>query len=148
MLVIQGLRYALYKTSREALLRRFAGARRFIYNKGLDAQLKARENGETMPRYVELANRLPAWKNDHPWLKEIHSQVLQQAIKDLDRAWSRRFKDLAKLKRREIRLEDVAGEPSFRRRGEGDTFRYPQPKQAHVDAANGRIFLPKIGWLR
>lgn len=145
---MQGFRYALYKTSKESLLRRFAGCRRFIYNKGLDAQLKARERGEKMPRYVALANMLPAWKVEHPWLKEAHSQILQQALKDLDRAWSRRFKDLAKLKRKEIRLDDIAGEPTFRHRGECDTFRYPQPKPEHIDAANGRVFLPKIGWLR
>ena len=42
----------------------------------------------------------------------------------------------------------AAGEPDFRRYGQGDSFRYPQPKPEHVDAEHGRVFLPKIGWCR
>jgi putative transposase len=30
----------------------------------------------------------------------------------------------------------------------GDSFRYPDPKQIKLDQGNGRIFLPKLGWLR
>ena len=81
-----------------------------------------------MPRYAVLCTLLKRWKTETPWLKEIHSQVLQQALKDLDRVWAKRFKDLAAVKRGLLSLKDAAGEPSFRKRGEGDTFRYPQPK--------------------
>ncbi|MBE7540564.1 MAG: IS200/IS605 family element transposase accessory protein TnpB [Opitutaceae bacterium] len=149
MLVLQSYRYAMHRAKPlEARFRRFAGARRWVWNKALALQFDARSRGEKAPRYVDLANRLPRWKLEHPWLKEIHSQVLQQALKDLDRAWAKRFKDLSAVKRGEMRPMDAAGEPSFRRYGIGDSFRYPQPKPEHVDAANGRVFLPKIGWAR
>ena len=149
MLALQGFRYALHRSSSaEAQFRRFAGARRFVWNKALAYQLEARGRGDPIPRYAAVCKRLTGWKIEHPWLCEIHSQVLQQALKDLDRAWSKRFKDLATIKRGTLRLDAAAGDPSFRRYGVGDSFRYPQPKPEHVDAANGRVFLPKIGWVR
>jgi putative transposase len=119
-----------------------------VWNKGLEYQLAARQRGEPVPRYAALCNLLPAWKIEHPWLKEIHSQVLQQALKDLDRAWAKHFKDLAAVKRGGMKSKDAAGEPDFRHYGQGESFRYPQPKPEHIDAANGRVFLSKIGWCR
>lgn len=149
MIVLQGYRYALHH-SRSAVgqFRRFAGARRWVWNEALRLQLAARECGEKIPGYAALCKLLPQWKLEHPWLCEIHSQVLQQALKDLDRAWSKRFKDLAAVKAKKLRLDDAVGEPSFRKYGIGDSFRYPQPKPEHVDAGNGRVYLPKIGWVR
>ena len=40
-------------------------------------------------------------------------------------------------------MEDI---PSFKKRHSDDGFRYPQGFK--VDADNGRIFLPKIGYIR
>lgn len=149
MISLQGFRYALYESRpTNAICRRFAGARRFVWNKGLALQLDCRSRGEPVPRYATMCKLLTTWKVDYPWLRDVHSQVLQQALKDLDRAWSKCFKDLASIKRGQLRCVEKAGAPSFRRRGEGDTFRYPQPKPEHVDAANGRAFLPMIGWVR
>ncbi|MDT9146215.1 transposase, partial [Escherichia coli] len=33
-------------------------------------------------------------------------------------------------------------------RSQHDSFRYPDPKQFKLDQLNGRIFLPKLGWMR
>lgn len=41
-----------------------------------------------------------------------------------------------------------AGFPRFRKKGQSDRFRYPDPKQIKLDEANSRLFLPKLGWLR
>jgi putative transposase len=41
-----------------------------------------------------------------------------------------------------------AGFPCFKRKGCGDSFRYPDPKQFKLDQGNSRIFLPKLGWIR
>lgn len=37
--------------------------------------------------------------------------------------------------------------PRFKKKGQRDSFRYPDPKQIKLDQANSRIFLPKLGWL-
>ena len=60
---------------------------------------------------------------------------LQQALKDLERAWTNCFAGRAAL-------------PRFRKRGCGDSFRYPDAKQIHLDEPKSRIFLPKLDWLR
>lgn len=59
----------------------------------------------------------------------------QHALKDLERAYKNFF-----AKR--------AGFPRFAKKGQRDSFRYPDAKQIKLDQANGRIFLPKLGWLR
>ena len=76
MIVMQAFRYALHHSgAAQAQYRRFAGARRWVWNEGLEYQLAARQRGEPVPRYVAVANLLPAWKVEHPWLKQVHSQV-------------------------------------------------------------------------
>jgi putative transposase len=37
--------------------------------------------------------------------------------------------------------------PRFKRKGHGESFRYPDPKQIKLDQVNSRLFLPKLGWL-
>jgi putative transposase len=60
---------------------------------------------------------------------------LQQALKDLERAYANFFAKRADF-------------PRFKKKGQPDHFRYPDAKQIKLDQANGRIFLPKLGWLR
>jgi putative transposase len=36
----------------------------------------------------------------------------------------------------------------YRKKGQSDSFRYPDPKQIRLDQTNRRIFLPKLGWVR
>src|SRR5690606_15560671 len=38
--------------------------------------------------------------------------------------------------------------PRFKRKGRGESLRYPDPKQFEIDQANSRIKLPKLGWMR
>ena len=60
---------------------------------------------------------------------------LQQTLKDLERAYSNLFAKRADF-------------PRFKKKGQSDSFRYPDPKQIKLDQANSRLFLPKLGWLR
>ena len=55
-------------------MRRFAGARRFVYDKALAIQKTNFEAGGKFISYVDMANRLPEWKEEFPWLKESPSQ--------------------------------------------------------------------------
>lgn len=45
-------------------------------------------------------------------------------------------------------FERRADFPCFERKGSGDSLRYPDSKRIELDQSNGRIFLPKLGWLR
>jgi putative transposase len=99
----------------------------------LALQTANHEAGNKFIRYVEMANLLPAWKSEFAWLRDSPSQALQHALKNLDRAFTNFF-------------EKRADYPRFKKRGFGDSFRFPQGFK--LDQANSRVFLPKLSWLR
>ncbi len=114
-------------------MRSFAGARRFVYNKALEAQKTNYAAGGQFIGYFAMTKELIDWKKEFPWLKQSPSQTLQQALKDAERAFKNFF-------------EKRAGFPRFKKRGVGDSFRFPQGFE--IDQANSRIKLPKLGWIR
>jgi len=118
-------------------MRRFAGSCRFVYNKALALQKQRHEQGEKKLGYVGLCKRLTEWRNsaEMSWLAEAPVHPLQQALKDLERAYANFFAKRADF-------------PRFKKKGQSDGFRYPDPKQIKLDQANSRILLPKLGWLR
>ncbi|MBI6906711.1 transposase, partial [Pseudomonas aeruginosa] len=118
-------------------LRQFAGACRFVFNQALALQQANREAGGKFIGYVAMARQLTAWRNstETVWLKEAPVHPLQHALKDLDRAYQNFF-------------EKRADFPRFKRKGQRDSFRFPDSKQFKLDQGNSRIFLPKLGWLR
>lgn len=114
---------------------RFAGVCRYVFNKALSVQIARYEQGEKHLSYAALCKKLTEWRacSDTPWLAQAHSQILQQSLKDLDRAYTNFF-------------AARAGFPNFRRKGQRDCFRFPQG--CKLDQNNRRLFLPKIGYLR
>ncbi|MEJ6003720.1 RNA-guided endonuclease InsQ/TnpB family protein [Paucibacter soli] len=134
MLIRQGFQYALrLKAQREAVLRRWVGCRRFVFNEALAHQRAEVAAGRKRPGYVVLCARLPELKKLHPWLGEPPAQALQQALKDLCKAWDAKF-------------TSKFGAPRFKKKGEGDTLRLPQ--DCRYDAATGTVSLPKLGSVR
>ncbi|WP_300904985.1 RNA-guided endonuclease InsQ/TnpB family protein, partial [Turicimonas muris] len=76
--------------------------------------------------------KAPCWahKKKHSFLKECHSQVLQQALKDLEKGYKNFFAKRAKF-------------PRFKKKFQRDSFRFPQGFK--IDEDKQRIYLPKIG---
>lgn len=125
------------KLSQDQLLKleQFAGCCRFIWNKALKMSLDRLNNKQYIVWYNESALWLKLWKQseEYGFLDDCHSQVLQQKLKDLDKAFKDGFDKKQPLKRI----------PKFRKKGIHDSFRYPQGFK--ID--NKRIYLPKIGWV-
>ncbi|THA42105.1 transposase, partial [Histophilus somni] len=67
------------------------------------------------------------------WLKECHSQVLQQSLKDLESAFKNFFQKHSSF-------------PKFKKKGVKESFRFPQG--CKIQPQNDRLYLPKIGWVR
>lgn len=135
---LQAYKYELMPNGeQQRRMRRFAGSCRFVYNKALALQKENHEAGSKFIGYVAMAAKLPVWKREKgtEWLKESPSQALQHALKDIERAYKNFF-------------EKRADFPRFKKKGMGDSFRYPDPKQIKFDQTNNRLFLPKLGWLR
>ncbi|MEI7631359.1 MAG: RNA-guided endonuclease TnpB family protein, partial [Actinomycetes bacterium] len=133
---LQAYKFELRQNGEQARkMRQFAGACRFVYNKALALQKARREVGEKHLGYASLCKHLTEWRRsvETPWLKEAHSQIVQQALKDLERAYTNFF-------------EKRAAFPRFKKQGQSDRFRFPQG--ITLGNSNGRIKLPKLGWMR
>jgi len=115
-------------------INQFCGCSRFVFNKALDGQKQAYEaDNNTTFNYTKIANLLPQWKKTFPWLKDCHSQVLQQSLKDLESAYCNFF-------------EKRANFPRFKKKGIKERIRFPQG--CKLEQHNNRLYLPKIGWVR
>jgi putative transposase len=121
----------------ERQMRRFAGSCRFVFNKVLALQKERYEDGERKLGYAGLCKLLTEWRNgtETAWLADAPVHPLQQTLKDLERAYTNFFAKRADF-------------PRFKKKGQHDSFRYPDPKQIKLDQKNSRLFLPKLGWLR
>lgn len=119
----------------EQKLAQYCGSARFLWNKCLAMNLERLEKEQNLLWYNEMAYWLTLWKQseEYGFLQECPSQVLQQKLRDLDRAFRDCFDKSQPLKRA----------PVFKKKGRGDGIRFPQGFK--ID--NRRIFLPKIGWI-
>ncbi|WP_045490670.1 RNA-guided endonuclease InsQ/TnpB family protein [Pseudomonas sp. StFLB209] len=135
---LQAFKHELMPDGRqERQMRRFAGSCRFVFNKALALQKERHEQGEKKLGYAGLCKLLTEWRNSPQtaWLADAPVHPLQQSLKDLERAYTNFFAKRADF-------------PRFKKKGQRDSFRYPDPKQIKLDQPNSRLFLPKLGWLR
>ena len=95
-------------------MRRFAGCCRFLWNKALALEKDAYEADGKRLGFSLLCKTLRDWKKENAtsFLAEAHSQILQQSLKDLDRAYKNFFAKRADL-------------PRFKKKGVHSAFRYP-----------------------
>lgn len=92
-----------------------------------------KETGKSPSAYRQI-KQLPVLKQveETAWLNTVQSQVLQDAVLDLDDAFKRFF-------------SKQNGYPRFKNKhGRKQSFSYPQG----VKAESGRVWLPKIGWVK
>jgi putative transposase len=117
-----------------AVLTCAVGVARFAYNWALaEWERQYRTGGH--PSECALRRELNSIKREQfPWMLDVPKAVVQQAIKNLGRAFSRFFKRQAKY-------------PRFKRRGQHDSARFDNgPGTFEFDGA--RIRLPIIGWIK
>jgi putative transposase len=111
-----------------------AGARRWVWNWAL-ARWKEHytSTGQSIP-LKQLFAELTALKKQPTtaWLALVDSQALQQAIKDLHRAFINFFEKRARYPRFKSRKRDKA------------RFRIPQ----RIKLKAGMVYIPKVGWVR
>ena len=80
-------------------LRQFAGSCRFVYNKALALNTERYNQKEKHLGYAGLCALLPNWKREHHFLSEVPAQALQQALKNLERAYTNFFQRSARTSR-------------------------------------------------
>lgn len=132
----QAFKFELRPTAKQsAFFRRTVGACRFLWNRALAEQQRRRGAAEKRLNYAALCREFTRWRTDEEtaWLSALPCHIGQQALKDLERGYTNLF-------------ERRAAPPRFRRRGDSESFRVPD--HFVVDAINGRVKLPKLGWVR
>lgn len=134
MILRKAFKFRLKPTdSQRQILAQTAGCVRLVWNKSLAEIKKRLEAQEKYCGYSGLTAQIPRMKKEKEtkFLKLVHSQPLQQTLKDLDRAMKDCFKK-------------TKGFPQFKKKSHDKSFRYPQGVKIEED----QVFLPKIGWLK
>lgn len=109
---------------------------RELYNAALEERITAYRKCGASINYHKQAVSLPEVKEGRPEYNDVHSQVLQDVLKRLDKAYQGFF--------RRVKQGAKAGFPRFQGRNRFDSFCYPQYKQVPTN----HVYLPKIGNVR
>ena len=130
-MILKVFKYRLYPNAEQrTLLAKHFGCVRYIYNWGLATKIGTYEKTKETENFISLGNKLPTLKEELPWLKEVNAQSLQSALKNVDNAFKRFFKE-------------KKGFPRFKsKKRRQDSFHIPQ--SGTVDFENGTISVPKI----
>jgi len=137
-----GYLYRLYPTAAQSVaFERWAGCARAVWNAALEQRKTAWRMAGVSLRYESQGGAgLTEAKRAHPWLGEPHADVLQQALRDLDRAFVRFFRGESRY-------------PRFRRKGR-ERFRIQNRSATgrievrRLSRRWGEVRVPKLGWVR
>ncbi|WP_234538068.1 RNA-guided endonuclease InsQ/TnpB family protein [Streptomyces shenzhenensis] len=140
------LRYAfrLYPDAgqRTALARAF-GCARVVYNDAVRAREDAREAGQPFPTAGQLSRKLiteAKRTTERSWLGEVSAVVLQQSLRDAEKAYRNFFASL-----RGTRKGPKAGAPRLKSRKDArQSVRFTANARWNI-TGDGRLNLPKIG---
>lgn len=132
--MIKAYKYKLKPTMKQQqMLSQAFGNARFIYNWGLNKKKTEWETNHNNVTYLQLAKELTQLKKDgeHDWLNLSANEPLQQALRNLDNAYTRFFK--AKK-----------GFPKFKtKKNKHDSIKFIN--SVHFNFESMRVSVPKIG---
>lgn len=106
---------------------------RYLYNWNLAERIEQYKTGEKVTYNIQQ-NSLPHLKKERPWYKSIYSQVLQDCLKRLDKAYQNFF-------RRAKKGGEKPGFPKFKKRGQWNSLTYPQ----YSKRPDSKVSIPKVG---
>lgn len=133
----ESFKYKLKPTlKQEWMLERTLMLCRHVYNAAVGERREAWHMCGVSVNYYQQKAELPGIKESMPEYAEVHSQVLQDVVQRVDRAFQAFF--------RRVKPGETAGYPRFQGRTRYHSFTYPQfDNGARLD--NGSLVLSKIG---
>ena len=135
--MLNAYKYRLHPTREQSgFFNKSFGCVRFIYNWGLQKRIEAYMKDKGRISYVQLCAMLTELKKEeqYSWLREVSTECLQQALRNLDAAFTRFFRE-------------KKGFPRFKSKSRSRQS-YKAILSVHVDQERRRIKLPKIGWVK
>jgi putative transposase len=143
--VNKAFKYRLYPTRKQAATLQFTLDRnRELYNAALEERREAYRMSGISISYNDQSAQLPEIKEIRPEYKDIYSQILQDTLKRVDKAFKAFFKRCKEGK--------TPGFPRYQGYDRYDSFTYPQIEKLKgkptVTIENKKVVLPKIGHIK
>ena len=135
----KSFKYRLYPTGKQTEhLQQTLDRCRELYNAALEERRTAWRRHGIGINFLSQAKQLPPLKEDRPDLAEVHSQVLQDVLRRLEKTFQAFF--------RRCRNGNNPGYPRFKAYNRYDSFTYPQYPSGAV--LRDRLYLSKIGGVK
>lgn len=136
VIIHKGFRYRIYPTEQQvARISGWESALRWLWNLALEQRLMGlRRTDKVYPTAFDQINELTPLRAELPWLADVPRNVCAQLLVELDKAWKRCFKKLARKPRWKRKGIDALG------------LCEPHPKAWRIEGASIRF--PKLGGLR
>jgi len=132
----KGYKFRLYPNKKQKILiNKSVGCARYIYNHFL---AKAKE--DKYKTYTEYSKQLTKLKRELMWLKEPDKFALQNALKDLDKAFNNFFSgkyDFPQFKSKKNIKNSYRTNKFIRKSG-----------TTNIEIKDNKIKLPKLGWVK
>ncbi len=144
-LVVRGYKTELdLNNEQRTACMKHAGCARFAYNFGLARSQEAYRTTGTRPSAIDLHKELNALKpTQYPWMYEVSTCAMQEALRDLDKAYKNFFRRV-ELKKQGT-WKGKPGFPKFKKRSKAiGSFRLTGSIHVCADA----VQLPRVGRLR
>jgi putative transposase len=143
--MMKAFKYRLYPTRKQAETLQFTLDRnRELYNAALEERREAYRMSRISISFNDQSAQLPSIKKIRPEYKEIYSQILQDTLHRVDKAFKAFFKRCKEGK--------TSGFPRFQGYDRYDSFTYPQIEKLKgkptVTIENRKVILPKIGHVK
>ena len=135
--MIKGFRYRILPNStQEQQINQMLGNARFVYNWALKTRIEAYQKDKNKVSAFTLMTELTKLKKqpEYDWLNLSVAQSLQQSIVNMEKAFTRFFRE-------------KKGFPRFKAKHRSKQV-VGFPQNTKVDFENGKVSVNKIGWLR
>ena len=131
-------KFLLYPTKKQiASLQWTLDRCRELYNAALQERKEIYNYAGKGTSYNQQCMQLPEIKEIRPEYQNIHSQILVDALKRVDKAYKAFF--------RRVENREKPGYPRYQGRNRYDSFTYPQVENCAIHLQSGKLALPKIG---
>ena len=129
--MLKAIKIRIYPTAEQIdFINKQLGCCRFVYNNCLAFRKDSYQNEHVSVSSSEAVKHITSLKKDNEWLKDVHSKVLQQSVRDMNQAYDNFFK----LHR---------GFPKFKSKHDNrQSCRFP--KDAFIGVRGNRIDLIKV----
>lgn len=129
--MLKAIKIRIYPTAEQVdFINKQLGCCRFVYNNCLAFRKDSYQNEHISVSSSEAVKHITSLKKDNEWLKDVHSKVLQQSVRDMNQAYDNFFK----LHR---------GFPKFKSKHDNrQSCRFP--KDAFIGVRGNRIDLIKV----